>query len=423
MKRIILVCPGNLNFGDNAILFTWLEFFDSILCREDEVTILGCETAYIETFLNRFHYRIYCTSLLHHYIWKHCQSETSMKECLEVILQDKDCYDAFEPMPNLIPQIFRNSDYIHILGGGILNSMWVDIQYQVKLVVTLAKKYGKKVVMTGQTIGPLDDKGKENLRDVFQNVDLCDLRDTSCVEYLKALNNSTISTVDDVFIHLAAKKRIEQNDSAFITQMAEQEHINICIQKWGSIHEAVYQTQLEKIAFFLNQYLSQHQDCRLYLLEFMPLDDDLKMADLLLSFLGEGYRTRTAKLSMPNFYPFDASRILETANLNIGSRFHMALFSLAANIPTVSFCLDEYYNRKFQGLEDLFCQKFTLPFETFCVNDIWEMIGNAGHTSSKFILRRERTKQKLLAYFDTCWHDAFLLERLRFFYKLQKNII
>ena len=28
MKNIIILSPGNLNVGDNAILFTWLEFLE-----------------------------------------------------------------------------------------------------------------------------------------------------------------------------------------------------------------------------------------------------------------------------------------------------------------------------------------------------------------------------------------------------------
>lgn len=421
LKHIILFCPGNLNFGDNAILFTWLEFFDSFLCRDDEVTILGCETSYIESLLNRFHYRIFCTSLLHHYVWKHGATETTMATCSENVLRGKDSFDEFEPMSSFLPDIFRKSDYVHILGGGILNSMWVDIQYQVKLVVSLAKKYGKKVVLTGQTIGPLDSKGEENLCGVFQDVDLCDLRDTSCVEYLKGLNNSTISTVDDVFIHLAARKGRPKNVPESICQMAKQKHINVCIQKWGSVQEAVYHKQLKELAAFLRGYLSQYQECKLYLLEFMPLDADSEMADLLLSILGEEYKTKTMKLSLPNFYPFDASRILETAELNIGTRFHMALFSLAANVPTVSFYLDEYYNRKFRGLEDLFRCRFTLPFETFGINDIWEMIDHTGEASNSSIAWKEQAKKKMVAYYNTCWRDDLSIERIRFYYYMKKN--
>lgn len=414
MKNIVLFCPGNLNFGDNAILFTWLELFNLTLCRHDEVTILGCETAYIEPFLRRFHYRAYCTSLLHHYVWKYGATEENAEACLNAVLQDQQPQDVFEPMPNLIPEIFRNADYVHILGGGILNSMWTDVQYQVKLVVSLAKKYGKKVVITGQTIGPLDYKGKENLCGVFQNVDLCDLRDTSCVEYLKGLNNSTISTVDDVFIHLAARKGRPKNVPESICQMAKQKHINVCIQKWGSVQEAVYHKQLKELAAFLRGYLSQYQECKLYLLEFMPLDADSEMADLLLSFLGEEYKEKTIKLSLPNFYPFDVSRILEIADLNIGTRFHMALFSLTANIPTVSFYLDEYYNRKFRGLEDLFRCRFTLPFETFGMNDIWKMIDHTGEASDSSIAWKEQAKKKMVAYYNTCWRDGLSIERLSF---------
>lgn len=45
--QIVLFCPGNLNFWDNAILDTWMSFFDEILSIRDELVILGTETSYI----------------------------------------------------------------------------------------------------------------------------------------------------------------------------------------------------------------------------------------------------------------------------------------------------------------------------------------------------------------------------------------
>ena len=112
--------------------------------------------------------------------------------------------------------------------------------------------------------------------------------------------------------------------------------------------------------------------------------------------------------------------ILETAKLNIGTRFHMALFSLAADIPTVAFCLDEYYSRKFQGLEDLFHRKSTLHFETFCVDDIWETIARTRGASDSSIAWREKVKKKLLAYYHVCWRGGVSIERIRFYCNIKK---
>jgi len=405
-KRVILFCPGNLNFGDNAILFTWLELFDHLLNKNDEVIILGCETGYIETFLTKFQYRIYCTDLLHQYIWRNSTTETPLNDCIANAGRDDLLPDVFMPMPHLLRGFFCTAEYVHILGGGILNSMWEDVQYQVKLVAFLCRKYNKKLVFTGQTIGPLDEKGERNLRDVFQYAAMCDLRDESCFSYVKSCNDSVRVSVDDVFVHLLLEKKKRKGKRhefpPYIAALSGQEHINVCIQKWNSIDEKIYQVQLQKLGEYLNGYLSEHPNCMLYMLEFMPLDHDLEMADQLSSFLDGDLCSRIIKLSFPNFYPFDVVEILKTATLNMGTRFHMALFSMAAYVPTVSFSLDDYYVRKFRGLEELFECKFTVPFESFHISDIVRALSCT--------TERQRhdnwlpsVQKKIRYYCDVCW--------------------
>lgn len=105
--KIVLFCPGNLNFGDNAILFTWLEFFDNFLNRDDEVLILGCETGYIEPFLNRFKYRSYCTDLLHHYVWKNFTDEAALYTSIENMTLDEVPPGAFKPVSFALPSFLR----------------------------------------------------------------------------------------------------------------------------------------------------------------------------------------------------------------------------------------------------------------------------------------------------------------------------
>lgn len=428
-KKIILFCPGNLNFGDNAILHAWLELFDRLLCKNDEAIILGCETGYIETFLTKFQYKIYCTDLLHQYIWKNGATEVSLNDCIANVIEDNLFSDRFNPMPNLLQDLFQTATYVHILGGGILNSMWEDVQYQVKLVVSLCRKYNKKAVFTGQTIGPLDEKGEENLREVFQYATMCDLRDMSCFSYVKSCNDSTMVSVDDVFVHLLLEKEKRAGKRhkvlPYIASLSGLEHINVCIQKWNSLDEKVYQAQLQKLGEYLNGYLSEHPNCMLYMLELMPLDHDLEMADQLASFLNDALHSRIVKLSFPNFYPFDVAEILRTAVFNMGTRFHMALFSMAAHVPTVSFSLDDYYVRKFRGLEELFECEFTVPFDSFNVSEI-ERILSLTKEAQGYDNWLPDVQRKIRCYCDTCFDNGvstrlFRILRLRGLLKLNRK--
>lgn len=423
MKRIVLFCPGNLNFGDNAILFTWLEFFDNFFNRDDEVLILGCETGYIEPYLRKFKYRIYCTDLLHRYVWKNFTDEAIRYASIDDMTLEEVPPGAFMPVSYSLPSFFKTADYVHVLGGGILNSMWVDIQCQVKLVAALCQKYNKKIILTGQTVGPLNKLDEDNLRSVFKSAALCDLRDNTCFDYVKSINDSVLVTVDDVFVHMLlkmnTKKTRNQNICSNIADLINQEHINVCIQKSNAVEESVYMVQLQEIAKYLNRYLLKHSTCKIYMLEFMPLDHDMEVADLLISFLDESMLDRVVKLSLPNYYPFDIEDIIATANFNLGTRFHMALFSLASNIPVVSFSLNDYYSCKFKGLEEIFHCRIALPFDEVTIDKIETVLSGAVnfHVTDNVQMI---TKKKLKSYYTVTCDKNWTLSRLKYYGFLRK---
>lgn len=362
-KKIVLFCPGSLNFGDNAILFSWLNFFDKQLSAEDEVYILGCEVGYIECFLPRFHFRCYCSDKVHRLIWDSNISEENEKNFLNHCLNQNRQGNISDELISLEPGLFfahdlvKKCSYVHFLGGGYINSLWMDVQTQTKLIMGLAKLYGKKIVMTGQTIGPLLPKQKEVLAYQLSFVDLMDLRDESELKYLSQVNTDVHVTVDDVLLD---DTYYSECCDPILAELARYPHINLCIQNWKGVTETEYSNLYLSIASFLEHRLSEEPELRLYILEMMPQDDDKNWGRRVANLLNEEYRSRVVEIRLPNFYPLDAVHLIQSAKLNIGTRYHLALFSLCSlkSKPiTISLVLDEYYKRKIERIHELYSSK------------------------------------------------------------------
>lgn len=71
----------------------------------------------------------------------------------------------------------RSIDALLMIGGGYINSHWSSRMYPQLLTVALAKRLGKPVVISGQTIGPIDGYDLQVIRRALASVDIVGVRD------------------------------------------------------------------------------------------------------------------------------------------------------------------------------------------------------------------------------------------------------
>ena len=358
---IVLLCPGNLNFGDNAILHTWLKVFASVLSQRDEVVILGAEPGYVMQFVHEYPFRITITDALHRYVWNHAACTDNAEALLDSLL---DCEhfsgDRFEPAITTLNQLFTRASFLHVLGGGVLNYKWKDQHIIFAAAVRLADKYRKEIVLTGQTIGPLCPEDEVWLRPWFSKASLIDLRDECSLSYLKTCCENTIVTVDDTFLLDLLKDRREYRVRTECEPISDGPHINVCVHGWN-IAEESYTKAIEVLAAFLQGYWESHTDTRLFLCEFSPTDRDVEYAHRLQECLKGEAKENCVVLSLGNYSTEFGVRLIQSAVMNIGTRFHMAVFSLLAGRTTISLILDDYYQVKLNGIHSLFSSSACFP--------------------------------------------------------------
>ena len=357
MKKIILLCPGNLNVGDNAILFTWLEFFEKTYGRNCEITILGTEVSYISQFVRKFSYKIFVSDMLHRYVWKFYNTEIREEAlALQSLSLENTDVSLYEPAIFFLNQIFAEADLLHMVGGGIINNKWKDCHWIWGVAVKLAKKYSAKIVATGQTIGPLDIEDEEFLKEIYENVDYTDLRDSSYIQYLKKYSSKLTVTVDDVLIGALQKSENGQREVLLKTYISRP-HVNMCVQQWNMPEDKqeLYKKVRKEIAKFVEWYGESNKNIEINFLEFSPTDGDMIYAREIYDMLSDQIKRRVNFISCANFYPGDVKCLINSALLNIGTRFHMALFSMEKfNVPTISIALDDYYEIKLGNIHYLF---------------------------------------------------------------------
>lgn len=351
IMKICLFAAGNYNVGDNALLHSWLCIFNRFLGSKDIVYILGIESSYVGQYADRYNFRIITTNSLYR-LFIGCADEESMKEKLNILLEEPS-YDRFAYEEYQIHQIFSDVDLLHIIGGGIINDMWLDMQYLFIASIEFAKRYNVRVIMTGQTLGPFKEEDKARLLPYFKQVDLLDLRD-DC-SWLRKEGIDYQVTVDDVFAYLKAVDDFPVIPKPLM-HLEGKRFISVCLQSWNLQEKQIekYAQARNAIAEFIDDILTRDSLMHVCFLEFMHLDHDYDVNCQVFNRLSEGVKNRCYFITCSNFWPFDVARFVGQAEFCVTTRLHLSIFSMLAGVSVYSIVLDPYYKKKFEGIYDAF---------------------------------------------------------------------
>lgn len=344
--KICLMAVGNYNVGDNAILNCWLAILNQFLRPEDIVYVLGIETSYITQYAEKYRFRLVATNALYR-SFSGCSEKTEMDEKLDELIRDpaNDCF-SFEA--HQLHRIFAEIDLLHIIGGGIINGMWLDMQFLTMAAIRLAKRYHVHVMMTGQTLGPFHEEDEKRLIPYFKEVDLIDLRDNCPM--LKKQEIDYQVTVDDALAYL----QMTDEGRAFpkeLESLAEKRFITICLQSWelAEVQQKQYSAARQNLAQFLHDIMVKDSDVHVCFLEFMHLDHDKENSLEVYQLLEEELRSRCHFITCSNYYPLDVAAFVGKAEFCVTTRLHLSIFSMMAGVPVYSIVLDPYYRQKMEG--------------------------------------------------------------------------
>lgn len=263
---------------------------------------------------------------------------------------------------NLFPAFFRKTiktliscDDLHISGGGNITSLWPGHIYYRSLMIVISKLYGKKVILTSQSLGPINKLShKIILRFVFGIVDYIGLRDTNfsykTINMLGVDKSKVCFNYDDALFWLA-KQNVKSIQNKFV---------NVGI----SLHDPKNDETTKEIVDFLSEMSEKHKEIKIH---FIPhvLDSnnnyDVKYANEIASNLNLGsvYIADSKHLDSKKATAEQIRQITGKMDLIIASRYHGLVFAMSSQIPFLSINYDnDYYKGKNTGLIKVFTKKY-----------------------------------------------------------------
>lgn len=350
MKIALVGAIGNYNVGDEAIFFSNLEAI-SYWDKNARIFAFTRDPTYTSLlYANSFPLQIIPVDYIRRYVVQHPCEFNSLLSANINLTNFQPSLEGFDFLEASLHEVFQEIDILHIIGGGFINSLWNDLLFEVLIPIHLADKYNKKILCTGQTIGPLFEEHSSFVKETLKKVHYLDTRDYAGAKYVEELGIRQGTTVDDALCMNCRGVKLPQQ----LTLLLKQPYINILIQDWNFPNEQTKETLKEVLASFITKMLIDNVDIKVNFLGFFHYNRDLEMAKSISSLLEQKLLERISFLQLNKFHPCVSKYVVGNALYNIGTRFHLAVFSLSSFVPVYSLILDEYYSYKILGVHRLY---------------------------------------------------------------------
>lgn len=264
---------------------------------------------------------------------------------------------------NKFPEFFKKTvntlitcDTLHISGGGNLTSLWQGHIYYRSLMIIIAKLYGKKVILTSQSLGPISKfNHKIILHFILNKVDYLGIRDKNfSVKTIKMLgiNKSLVHfNYDDALFWQSTNKPNSKHNK----------FVNIGI----SLHDPKNAKITSEIADFLSKLANKYQKINFFIIPHMFDSNngyDVKYAH----FIMKGVKNSKIKIIDHKYLKTNKAsfakqirKISGKMDMIVASRYHGLVFAISSQIPFLAINYDgNYYKGKNSGLVEIFTQKY-----------------------------------------------------------------
>jgi len=333
MKKIgIISCFGYKNWGDdaqlcNAILKLKKNNYKNIL--------VFSRAGYIKELTK--------TPMVFssHILFKNCKTNEQYLKKYQFLLQNYNQPNKLSINEKVFIKNLSKIDILWFSGSGAINTLKLSRLCIFFLPCILAKKLGKKVILTGQGVGNCDNKEYHPLmKEALNSIDIITVRDfDSGINQLKQLGitSSIYKGVDDAFNYpittnkfksLKNKQVLGINISFLITPKLKKILYNFAIimKNQGYFPVFNYFQREEKIA----------KECSKGKFPVVGFNKVSEMAE---------------------FYNY--------CKIAIGMRYHSVIFALSQKVPTLNIYLNEYQANKIKAIE----KELNIKMGVNCIKD------------------------------------------------------
>lgn len=272
---------------------------------------------------------------------------------------------------NLFPGKFKTtvkaligSDLLHISGGGNINSFWPGHIYFRCMMIYLANLFNVPIIMTSQTIGPLNYKFHKMIVGwALNKVEFIGMRDnTFSKKYLEesAVTKPFINFMVDDALHINTLEFISDDWlNKVLAKSDGQINIGISLHDWQNIPN--YGWIAEGLANISKKYPNAKFFAIPHQIENNKGDtsfmNKLFNESLIEKFYSFNYKDIMKISKSIESIPLLISYITSQMDINISSRYHGLVFSCVASVPAIAINYDEYCKAKNEGLLGLYYDK------------------------------------------------------------------
>ncbi|GAG87732.1 unnamed protein product, partial [marine sediment metagenome] len=259
----------------------------------------------------------------------------------------------------------KNTDILFFSGSGTINTRHMRGILGVLAPCVIAKIFGKKVVLSGQGLTPMNNTIMEKyIAKVLNKLDIIALRDfqlgKKVLERIKVNLNKVVLGIDDAFT-----TPVEDTGKIKIPKNA----IGINISK--SIKPKMYEI------FYLLAKKLKKEGYNVVFNYFHPKDKEEALKCSKGKFPVVGFVKST---EMAYFY----------ANVmaSIGMRYHSAIFGLGGGSPVINIYTNQYQYLKLKAIEDVEgLEDFTIDYRKISVDVLFKMLQRAMKSQPNIISR------------------------------------
>ncbi|MFC1767183.1 polysaccharide pyruvyl transferase CsaB [Candidatus Margulisiibacteriota bacterium] len=297
-------------------------------------------------------------------------------ECYDVVAFDRTNLRSFR-------RNLKNCDVFILGGGGILQDITSSksLYYYLYLVRT-AKRYKKKVVLLGHSLGPIKRKFNRFLvKRTLKDIDLLTIRDEISAKEVKKLS-------------LKPKEAFLASDISFLLSLPERSETDKLFELEGIKHcrrHLIGVALREKPGYASKHWINKiaealdkisEKNCQIVFLTF-HYPDDLEITGKVMKKMKS-----PAHLIMRRCRPTDMLGIISRMDVLIGMRLHSVIFSTLAATPMIGLSYDPKVSS--------FLSSIKFPFLE--INDLRgeELIKTFDHTLDNLNLNRNTLKNEAL---------------------------
>jgi polysaccharide pyruvyl transferase WcaK-like protein len=264
-----------------------------------------------------------------------------------------------------LAQVLSESDAVHMVGGGYLNSIWPHTMLWPKwALVSAARDLGKPVFFSGQGVGPIyGQRERRPIREMLEAADRFTLREQlTSPDLLRSLGVEP-SNFEFIGDDAHTLKAAAFDDIApLLPEALRSEGSYICANVRFAEYADHYDLEIDRLANFLDRAVEYSGRPVLFLSMTIGDDrNDIRSAKEVARRMRHG---ATCPVVESTLTPGQAKAIVAGARATVTVAYHAAVFAFSSRSSALMLYRGKYYASKMTGLADCYhVPELAVPFE------------------------------------------------------------